>query len=100
MARAINAGLLDMDGPLLTAFVGRWRPQTHSFHLPSREMFVLMQDVGYILGLRLDGLVVIGMVEPQNWKDMVEQFISYRPPDPKEGKKEKKRSGVNSARLR
>jgi hypothetical protein len=29
-------------------------------------MSVLMQDVGYILGLRLGGLAVIGMVEPLN----------------------------------
>jgi hypothetical protein len=27
-------------------------------------MSVLMQDVGYILGLRLDGPAVTGMVEP------------------------------------
>ena len=73
--------------------------ETHSFHLPSREMSMLMQDVGYILGLRLDGLVVIGMVEPQNWKDMVEQFISHQPPNLEEGKKEKKTSGVSSAWL-
>ena len=100
MARAINAGLPDMDGPLLTAFVGRWRPQTHSFHLPSREMFVLMQDVGYILGLRLDGPAVTGMVKPLNWKDMVEQFTGHRPPSPEKGKKEKKTSSVSLAWLR
>ena len=100
MATAINAGLLDMDGPLLTAFVDRWRPKTHSFHLPSGEMSVLMQDVGYILGLRLDGPAVTGTVDTDNWKDMVEQFTSHRPPDPEEGKKEKKTPGVSSARLR
>ena len=66
LARATNAGLPDMDGPLLTAFVDRWHLETHSFHLPSREMCVLMQDVGYILGLRLDGPAVTGMVEPLN----------------------------------
>ena len=89
-----------MDGPLIIAFIDRWRLETHRFHLPSREMSVLMQDVGYILGLRLDGPVVTGMVEPLNWKDMVEQFTGYQPPDPKEGKKEKKTSGVSSAWLR
>ena len=99
MARAINAGLLDMDGPLLTAFVDKWRPKIHTFHLPSGEMFVLMQDAGYILGLCLDDPAVIGMVEPLNWKDMVEQFTVHRPPDPEEGKKEKKTPGVSSAWL-
>ena len=84
-----------MDGPLIIAFIDRWRPETHSFHLPSGEMSVLMQDVAYILGLHLDGPVVIGMVEPLNWKDMVEQFTAHRPPNPEEGKKEKKTSGVS-----
>ena len=100
MARAINASLLDMDGPLLTAFIDRWRPETHSFHPPSREMSMLMQDVGYILGLNLDGPAVTGRVEPLNWKDMVEQFTRHWPPNPEEGKKEKKTSGVSSAWLR
>jgi methyl coenzyme M reductase subunit C len=89
-----------MDGPLLTAFVDRQRLETHTFHLPSGEMSVLMQDVGYILGLCLDGPTVIGTVEPVNWKDMVEQFTGHRPLDPKEGKKEKKALGVSSAWLR
>ena len=97
LARAINASLPDMDGPLLTAFVDRWRPETHTFHLPSGEMSMLMQDIGYILGLRLDGPTVTGTVEPLNWKDMVDQFTGHQPPDPKEGKKEKKTSGVSSA---
>jgi hypothetical protein len=66
LARDINAGLPDMDGPLMAAFVDRWRLETHSFHLPSGEMSVLMKDVGYILGLRLDGSVVTGTVDTQN----------------------------------
>jgi hypothetical protein len=61
---------------------------------------MLLKDVGFILGLRLDGPAVTGMVEPQNWKDMVEQVTGHRPLDPKEGKKEKKTSGVSSAWLR
>jgi hypothetical protein len=66
LARAINADLLDMDGPLLTAFVDQWHPETHSFHLPYGEMSVLLKDVGFVLGLRLDGPAVIGTVDPTN----------------------------------
>jgi hypothetical protein len=58
LARAINIGLPDIDGPLITTFIDRWHPETHTFHLPYGEMSVLMQDVGYILGLRLDGPAV------------------------------------------
>jgi hypothetical protein len=61
-------------------------------------MFVLLKDVGLILGLRLDGPAVTGMVDPQNWKDLVEEVTGHRPPDP-EGRKEKKTSGVSSAWL-
>ena len=99
MARAINVGLPDMDGPLLIAFVDRWRLETHSFHLPYGEMFVLMQDVGYILCLRLEDPAVTRMVEPLNWKDTVEQFTGHRPLYPEEGKKEKKTLGGRSAWL-
>jgi hypothetical protein len=73
LARAINAGLPDLDAPLLTAFVDRWRPETHSFHLPCGEMSVLLEDVAYQFGLRLDGLPVTGTAwirtidEPYIW---------------------------------
>jgi hypothetical protein len=60
LARAINAGLPDVDGPLITAFVDRWRPETHTFHLPCGEMTLTLQDVAYLFGLRVDGLPVTG----------------------------------------
>jgi hypothetical protein len=89
-----------MDGPLLTAFIDRRRPETHTFHLPYGEMFMLIQDIGYILGLCLDGPAVTGTVEPLNCKDTMEQFTGHKLPDPKEGKKEKTTSVVSSAWLR
>jgi hypothetical protein len=55
-----------MDGPLITAFVNRWHLETHSFHQPSGEMFMLTQDVAYILGLRLDGPAVTGSIDMEN----------------------------------
>ena len=41
-----------------------------------------------------------GTIDTENWKDMVEEFTGHRPPDPDEGHKEKKTSGVSSAWLR
>jgi hypothetical protein len=63
-------------------------------------MSVLMQDVAYILGLCLDSLAVTGTINTNNWKVMVHQFTDHYPPDLKEGKKEKKTSGVSSNWLR
>jgi hypothetical protein len=90
-----------MDGPLLlTAFVDRWCPETHTFHLPCGEMTVTMQDVGMILGLLLKGLAVTGIVQSKGWSDMVENIIGLRPPALPEGFRDRKTSGVSSAWLR
>jgi len=89
-----------MDGPLLSCFVDRWRPETHSFHLPSGEITVTLEDVAMILGLPLEGLPVTGIIQPEGWRDLVEQVIGIRPPEPEDGDPGKRTSGVNSSWLR
>jgi hypothetical protein len=61
-----------MDDALLMALVDHWRPETHTFHLACREVAPLLEDVSYILGLRVSGVVVSGVINTENWKDMVE----------------------------
>ncbi|XP_062186666.1 serine/threonine-protein phosphatase 7 long form homolog [Phragmites australis] len=92
------AGLPMFDNAALTALVDRWRPKTHTFHLPCGELTVTLQDVVMILGLLVDGQPVCGNVQSAGWRDMVEQFVG-RPPEPAQDAKDKKPSGVNSARL-
>ena len=93
-------GLPVMDAPLLSAFVDRWRPETHTFHLPCGEVTITMQDVAMILGLPLEGNAVTSIVQGDGWRDIVEALISIRPPTPPEGVKDRKTSGVSSAWLR
>ena len=57
----------------------RWRPKTHTFHLPIGECTVTLQDVYMLLGLPIDGKAVNGSVQQPNslceellGKDMVE----------------------------
>lgn len=100
IALVVVRGLPVMDGPLLSALVDRWRPETHSFHLPCGEMTVSLQDTAMILGLPLEGLAVSGIIQSAGWRDMVELHIGVRPPDADEGDASKKTSGVNTVWLR
>ena len=53
-------GHIMIDWLLITCLVERWRPETHTFHVPVREMTITLQDVAIILGLRIDGPAVTG----------------------------------------
>ena len=46
-------GHIMIDWPLITCLVERWRPKTHTFHVPVREMTITLQNVAIILGLRI-----------------------------------------------
>ena len=49
-----------IDWPLITCLVEKWRPETHTFHLPVGEMTITLQDVAIILRLYIDGPAVTG----------------------------------------
>ena len=100
LALVVCAGLPVMDALLLTAFVDRWRLETHTFHLPCGEVSITLQDVAMIFGLPLEGNAVTGIIQSDRWRDMVEQLIGVRPPEPPEGVKDRKTSRVSSAWLK
>ncbi|RYR21273.1 hypothetical protein Ahy_B03g066559 [Arachis hypogaea] len=43
-----------LDEPLVTAFIERWRPDMHTFHMPFGECTIRLHDVAYQLGLLID----------------------------------------------
>ncbi|KAF1863100.1 hypothetical protein Lal_00041087 [Lupinus albus] len=50
----------EINNHLVTALVERWRPKTHTFHLPNGECTITLEDVAYQLGLHIDGDAVTG----------------------------------------
>ncbi|KAL4345060.1 protein MAIN-LIKE 1-like [Arachis hypogaea] len=50
------------DLPLASALIERWRPESHTFHLPCGEMNIILQDVAYQLGLRIDRGPISGCI--------------------------------------
>nr|KYP56583.1 Serine/threonine protein phosphatase 7 long form isogeny [Cajanus cajan] len=57
-----NLRHLKVDHALVTTLVERWRPETHTFHFPTGECTIILEDVVLQLGLRVDGLPVIGPI--------------------------------------
>ena len=49
-----------IDHALLSGLVERWRPETNTFHLPTGEATITLEDVAYIYGLPIDGEPVTG----------------------------------------
>ncbi|XP_042067368.1 protein MAIN-LIKE 1-like [Salvia splendens] len=51
---------MKVDNELIMALIERWRPETHTFHLPIGEATVTLEDVQAIWGLRADIRVFTG----------------------------------------
>ena len=69
-----------IDHALITGLVERWRPETNTFHFPSGEATVTLEDVAYIYGLPVDGPPVAGQTFPGKFVASVcEEVLGIRP---------------------
>ncbi|CAO2171979.1 unnamed protein product [Urochloa humidicola] len=64
-----KATRFQFDMSLLAALLDRWRPETHTFHLPVGEMAPTLQDVALLLGLPCAGQAVAAVDVPADWRD-------------------------------
>ena len=53
----------EIDHNLITAFVKRWQPKTHPFHLPHGETTITLQDVEVILRIPINGEAIVGTTD-------------------------------------
>ncbi|XP_073116209.1 serine/threonine-protein phosphatase 7 long form homolog [Elaeis guineensis] len=75
-------GRIQMDVGLITAMLERWRPETHTFHLPFGEATISLQDVSILTGLPVDGDPVTG-VDPTltipEWQALCLRLLGFEP---------------------
>jgi hypothetical protein len=87
-------GVPSYNSVALTALVDRWHPETHSFHLPCGEMTITLEDIAMITGLPIRGKPVVGKIESDKFRDMVEELLGLRPPEKEPGTKGSKTGGL------
>ena len=70
---------IDIDWSLITSLVERWHSDTHTFHLPTCEMTITLQDIAIITGLPIDGKAVCGLTNLE-WKIVCHNLLGVMPP--------------------
>ncbi|CAI0380879.1 unnamed protein product [Linum tenue] len=62
----------------------RWRPETHTFHLPEGEMTITLKDVAILTGLPISGdAIIVPTTKPEGgWGPLIRDRLGLtcRPP--------------------
>ena len=71
---------IQLNHALIIAFVERWRPETHTFHLPHCETTITLQDVEVIMGLPIEGEAMVGPSK-RTWTDVCTEMLEIQIPN-------------------
>ncbi|KAE8800554.1 serine/threonine-protein phosphatase 7 [Hordeum vulgare] len=66
----------------ITTLTDWWRPETHSFHLRTREMTVTLQDVSMITALPIEGKPLCMSTNSKGSRQQMEALVDMSPPKP------------------
>ncbi|KAL0555422.1 hypothetical protein IC582_009367 [Cucumis melo] len=77
-----QVGFMQLDWHLITALVERWRPETHTFHMPCGECTITLQDVAVQWELPVDGEPLTGSLR-YNWMLICNDYLGVVSPDMK-----------------
>ncbi|MFQ6669892.1 hypothetical protein Gotur_034971, partial [Gossypium turneri] len=84
--RILECYIRNMHGPpsplvenYLRALVERWRPETHTFHLPCGECTITLKYVNLQLGLSVDEYPVTGSVQSGDWGAVCYELLGAIP---------------------
>jgi len=67
-----------VDHALVTSLVERWRPETHTFHFPTGECTITLQDISLQLGLNIDGPPIVGPTM-FDWEEIYDTYLGVAP---------------------
>ncbi|MBA0792360.1 hypothetical protein Gohar_016865 [Gossypium harknessii] len=68
-----------LNPKLISAFIKRWRPEMHTFHLPCGEYTITLKDVQLQLGLPVDRSVLTGSIQFVDWGAICYDFLGAIP---------------------